>query len=231
MTGRTLVAGVGNIFLRDDAFGVEVVRRLATHPVPDGVQIRDFGIRGVHLVYDLLDGCDLFVLVDAAARGEPPGTVTVLEVELPDADSLTSPVMDAHDLTPDAIFAMLASLGGRPGRSLVVACEPADVSAGMGLSEPVQEALPHAVRTVEDILAGGGGGPPAHARRTARRRGGGVARDSDGPSREGGAGMLSRLVKAALIAAVLALVIESLPDIKRYLELREMLVPRVAGRM
>jgi hydrogenase maturation protease len=160
MTGRTLVAGVGNIFLRDDAFGVEVVRRLATHPVPDGVQIRDFGIRGVHLVYDLLDGCDLFVLVDAAARGEPPGTVTVLEVELPDADSLTSPVMDAHDLTPDAIFAMLASLGGRPGRSLVVACEPADVSAGMGLSEPVQEALPHAVRTVEDILAGVAGDTP-----------------------------------------------------------------------
>ncbi|MGH3235086.1 MAG: hydrogenase maturation protease [Streptosporangiaceae bacterium] len=161
MTGRTLVAGVGNVFLRDDAFGVEVVRRLAEHPAPDGVQIRDFGIRGVHLVYDLLDGCDLFVLVDAAPRGEPPGTVTVLEVELPAADSLTSPVMDAHDLTPDAIFAMLASLGGKPGRSLVVACEPADVSAGMGLSEPVQAALPHAVRTVEDILAHVAGGSPA----------------------------------------------------------------------
>ena len=66
MTGRTLVAGVGNVFLRDDAFGVEVVRLLADHPVPDGVEIRDFGIRGVHLVYDLLNGCDLFVLVDAA---------------------------------------------------------------------------------------------------------------------------------------------------------------------
>ncbi len=161
MTGRTLVAGVGNIFLRDDAFGVEVVSRLADHPVPDGVQIRDFGIRGVHLVYDLLDGCDLFVLVDVAARGEPPGTVTVLEVEVPDADSLTSPVMDAHDLTPDAIFAMLASLGGRPGRSLVVACEPADVSAGMGLSEPVLAAVPHAVQTVKDILAGVAGGSRA----------------------------------------------------------------------
>jgi len=161
MTGRTLVAGVGNIFLRDDAFGVEVVRRLATHPVPDGVQIRDFGIRGVHLVYDLLDGCDLFVLVDAAARGEPPGTVSVLEVEVPDPATLTGPVMDAHDLTPDAIFALLASLGGRPGRCLVVACEPADVSAGMGLSEPVRAALPHAVRTVEEILASVAGGSPA----------------------------------------------------------------------
>jgi hydrogenase maturation protease len=153
MTGRTLVAGVGNVFLRDDAFGVEVIRLLADHPRPPGVQIRDYGIRGVHLVYELLDGYDLFVLVDAAARGEEPGTVTVLEVDLPDPESLPQPVMDAHDLTPDAIFALLASLGGRPGRCLVVACEPADVSTGMGLSEPVRHALPHGVRAVQDILA------------------------------------------------------------------------------
>jgi hydrogenase maturation protease len=145
-----LVAGVGNVFLRDDAFGVEVIKLLAGRPVPDGVQVKDFGIRGVHLAYDLLDGCELFVLVDAAQRGEAPGTVTVLEVEVPEPD----PVIDAHSLTPDGIFALLGSLGGRPGRSLLVACEPADVSAGMGLSDPVQEALPHAVRTVEEILAG-----------------------------------------------------------------------------
>jgi hydrogenase maturation protease len=154
VTGRTLVAGVGNVFLRDDAFGVEVVRLLAGRPVPDGVQVKDFGIRGVHLAYELLDGCDLFVLVDAAPRGEAPGTVSVVEVEVPEPDPEAGPVMDAHDLTPDSIFALLGSLGGRPGRSLLVACEPADVSAGMGLSEPVQEALPHAVRVVEEILAG-----------------------------------------------------------------------------
>jgi hydrogenase maturation protease len=152
MTGRTLVAGVGNVFMRDDAFGVEVVRLLASDPLPAGVEVRDFGIRGVHLVYELLNGCELFVLVDAAARGEPPGTVTVLEVELPDADRLDRPVMDAHSLAPDDIFALLASLGGRPGRSVVVACEPADISAGMGLTDPVREALPHAVRAVRDIL-------------------------------------------------------------------------------
>jgi hydrogenase maturation protease len=156
-TGRTLVAGVGNVFQRDDAFGVEVVRLLAEQPEPPGVQIRDFGIRGVHLVYDLLDGCDLFVLVDAAARGDAPGTVTVLEVEpqAPPAergDPHPAPVIDAHSLAPDDIFALLASLGGRPGRSLVVACEPADTTPGMGLSEPVQAALPHAVRAVEEIL-------------------------------------------------------------------------------
>jgi hydrogenase maturation protease len=153
MTGRTLVAGVGNVFLRDDAFGVEVVRLLAEQPCPPGVEIRDFGIRGVHLVYELLNGCDLLVLVDAAPRGEEPGTVTVLEVDPPEPDALPQPVIDAHSLTPDGIFALLSSLGGRAGRSLVVACEPADVSAGMGLSEPVQQALPHAVRAVQDILA------------------------------------------------------------------------------
>jgi len=154
---RILVAGIGNIFLGDDAFGVEVVRLLAGRPVPAGVEVRDFGIRGVHLAYDLLNGCDLFVLVDAAERGEAPGTVTVIEVEVPEPDPAvfgSGPVIDAHSLTPDGIFALLGSLGGRPGRSLLVACEPADVSAGMGLSGPVLQALPHAVRTVEEILAG-----------------------------------------------------------------------------
>ena len=151
MTGKTLVAGVGNIFQRDDAFGVEVVRQLEGRPWPPGVKVADFGIRGVHLVYELLDGCDVFVLVDAAQRGCAPGTVTVLEVE-PEQMPSPNAVMDAHGLAPDQVFAMLDSMGSRPGRSLVVACEPADVSAGMGLSEQVREALPHAVRAVEEIL-------------------------------------------------------------------------------
>jgi hydrogenase maturation protease len=151
VTGRTLVAGVGNVFQRDDAFGVEVIRLLAGRPRPPGVKVADFGIRGVHLVYELLDGCDLFVLVDAAQRGHAPGTVTVIEVESAGAAS-PSGVMDAHGLAPDQVFAMLDLMGSRPGRSLVVACEPADVSAGMGLSDQVREALPHAVRAVEEIL-------------------------------------------------------------------------------
>jgi hydrogenase maturation protease len=148
---KTLVAGVGNIFQRDDAFGVEVIRMLEGRPVPPGVKVADFGIRGVHLVYELLDGCDLFVLVDAARRGCPPGTITVLEVE-PDDMAAQPGVMDAHGLAPDQVFAMLGSMGGRPGRSLVVACEPADVSPGMGLSEEVRAALPAAVRAVETII-------------------------------------------------------------------------------
>ena len=185
MTERILVAGVGNVFLRDDAFGVEVVRLLAERPQPPGVQIRDYGIRGVHLAYELLNGYDLFVLVDAAPRGEEPGTVTVLEVDLPRPEDLDAqPVIDAHSLTPDAIFGLLTSLGGRPGRSLVVACEPAEVDAGMGLSAPVQAALPHAVRAVEEILA----------QATAARQPAGeqecmadLVRQPDEPTEEGGA--------------------------------------------
>jgi len=151
---RTLVAGVGNIFQRDDAFGVEVIKLLAGRPWPPGVEVADFGIRGVHLVYELLGGCDLFVLIDAALRGYPPGTVTVLEVEPADMtrDGVLDGVLDAHGLAPDQVFAMLAAMGSRPARSLVVACEPADTSPGMGLSEPVRAALPAAVRAVEGIL-------------------------------------------------------------------------------
>ena len=194
MTGRILVAGVGNVFLRDDAFGVEVVRLLVERPQPPGVQIRDYGIRGVHLVYELLDGYDLFVLIDAAPRGEAPGTVSVLEVELPSPEA--QPVIDAHSLTPDAIFGLLSSLGGQPGRNLVVACEPADVEPGMGLTDPVREALPHAVRAVEEILAQATGtgpeavGPQADVRDPADTQecmATDLTRHLDEPTQEGGA--------------------------------------------
>ena len=190
MTGRILVAGVGNVFLRDDAFGVEVVRLLAERPQPPGVQIRDYGIRGVHLVYELLNGYDLFVLVDAAPRGEAPGTVAVLEVDLPrPEDPDAPPVIDAHSLTPDAIFGLLSSLGGRPGRSLVVTCEPAEIDAGMDLSDPVREALPHAVRAVEEILARAvAASPPAGEQRADEQECvADLARQPDEPTQEGGA--------------------------------------------
>jgi hydrogenase maturation protease len=186
MTARTLVAGVGNVFLGDDGFGVEVARLLAQRPQPDGVEIADFGIRGVHLVYELLDGCDLFVLVDAAPRGLEPGTVTVLEVEPDDAAAPGAPVMDGHGLSPDDLFAMLASMGGRPGRSLLVACEPADVDAGMGLSEPVRAALPHAVRAVEEIL--GQIGQKEGARDAAQAGHAGVGNDAGRPGGSRAAG-------------------------------------------
>jgi len=149
---RIVIAGVGNVFLGDDGFGVAVVRHLAGTPLPAGVELFDVGIRGVHLAYELLGGVDLLILVDASARGEPPGTVSVLEVG--DGELAPSPpLIDAHSLGPDAVLALVRRLGGQPGRTLVVACEPADLAPGMELSGPVRAAVPEAARLIETILA------------------------------------------------------------------------------
>jgi hydrogenase maturation protease len=147
---RVLVAGVGNIFLGDDGFGPEAARRLAARPLPDGVRVVDYGIRGMHLAYDLLEGYDLLVVLDAAPRGGRPGDVVVLEVgeaDLGDGD------FDAHGMEPTSVLASLGSLGGRLPRTLVVGCEPADTAEGMGLSPPVEAAVDGAVQMVTGLLA------------------------------------------------------------------------------
>jgi hydrogenase maturation protease len=161
VTGRVLVAGVGNIFLSDDGFGVEVARQMAGTALPEGVELVDFGIRGVHLAYQLLDGYDELVLIDAAPSGQPPGTVSLLEVQqdqiedaAPQVGAGASPLVDAHGMEPGAILAMLGSLGGQVERVLVVACEPESVEEGLGLSESVQAAVPRAVELVNDIVHG-----------------------------------------------------------------------------
>jgi len=159
---RVLVAGVGNIFLTDDGFGSEVVRRMAGEQLPAGVEMVDFGIRGVHLAYQLLDGYDVLVVVDAAPRGHEPGTVSLLEVDPADvADSARAvsdgeaPLVDAHGLEPAAILSMLGSLGGTVARVVVVACEPASVEEGIGLTEPVQAAVPRAIEMVRELMWSG----------------------------------------------------------------------------
>ena len=144
-----LVAGVGNIFLGDDGFGVEVVTRMRGRAVPDGVKVADFGIRGVHLAYELLEGYDLVVLVDTVTLGDAPGPVTVLE---PEADGRGEVQPDAHDLDPVAVMGLLTDLGGSVGRMLVVGCQPADVQEQMGLSPPVAAAVEDAIRVVEDLV-------------------------------------------------------------------------------
>ncbi|MGA8118158.1 MAG: hydrogenase maturation protease [Actinocatenispora sp.] len=149
--GRTLVAGIGNIFLADDGFGVEVARRLAEVDLPDGAEVGDYGIRGMHLAYDLLAGYDTTILVDAVARGEEPGTVTLLEID-PSQPAVTGSSLDAHGMQPDAVLALLDTLGGTPGRVLLVGCEPAEVCDRIGLSAPVAAAVPHAVALVRDLL-------------------------------------------------------------------------------
>lgn len=157
---RTLVAGVGNIFLTDDGFGVEVAGRMAGRELPSGVELVDFGIRGVHLAYQLLDGYDRLVLVDAAPHGQPPGTVSLLEVDqeqiVPSAGAVSdgeSPLVDAHGLEPGAILSMLGSLGGQVPTVLVVACEPESVEEGLGLTPTVAAAVSRAIDLVERVVS------------------------------------------------------------------------------
>lgn len=156
MSGRILVAGVGNVFLGDDGFGVEVASRLAGEQLPEGVRAADFGIRGVHLAYELMNGYDGVVLVDAVPRREEPGTLHVLEPDLDDLEPASpdsaGPVMDAHGMAPDAVFALFRALGGSVRWSLVVGCEPVDCAERMGLSEPVAAAVDPAVELVRRLL-------------------------------------------------------------------------------
>jgi hydrogenase maturation protease len=146
---RTLVAGIGNIFFGDDAFGVEVARRLAERSLPEHVRVHDIGIRGVHLAYELLDGYDMLILVDALPRGEEPGTLTVLE---PDRAELTGLPMDAHTMDPGTVLATLERLGGAVDRIVVVGCEPLDVDDGLGLSEPVAAVIDRAADLVLELV-------------------------------------------------------------------------------
>jgi hydrogenase maturation protease len=148
---RVLVAGVGNIFLGDDGFGVEVATQLARRPLPDEVRVVDFGIRGLHLAYELLDGVDRLILIDAAQRGQKPGTVSVLRVTATGEAPAMTP-MDAHDMSPDTVLDLVRALGGSLGEVLVVTCEPAELGANLGLSDAVQAAVDPAVAAVQRLL-------------------------------------------------------------------------------
>lgn len=155
MKPRVLVAGVGNIFFGDDGFGVEVARRLTADRLPDWVRVSDFGIRGVHLAYEMLEGYETLILVDASPRGRAPGTVSVIEPEIGRARASggePAAPMDAHGMEPGSVLAVVESLGGQADRVLVVACEPASVEDGIGLSEPVAQAVDRAVGVVRDLL-------------------------------------------------------------------------------
>jgi hydrogenase maturation protease len=150
VSARVLVAGVGNVFLGDDGFGVEVARRLQAAELPEGVRVADFGIRGVHLAYELLDGYQTAILVDATPRGGEPGTVYVIEPERPGASGHT--LLDAHGMEPDAVLSMLEVLGGSDAKVLIVGCEPADVRERIGLSPRVAGAVDQAVAVVRGLV-------------------------------------------------------------------------------
>ncbi len=151
MAARILVAGIGNIFLGDDGFGSEVVRHAAIPPDDPTVRVVDYGIRGMHLAYDLLEQWDTLVLVDAVPSRGSPGTLHVFQAEHDFASSTNG--LDAHSMDPAAVFASLRALGGSPPYTVVVGCEAGSVEEGIGLTEPVANAVPRAVRAIEEIVA------------------------------------------------------------------------------
>jgi hydrogenase maturation protease len=152
MASRILIAGIGNIFLGDDGFGSEVLRHVCDRVTGlEGLHAADYGIGGMHLAYDLLEDWDALVLVDAIPNRGSPGTVHVFEA---DHGSPESPAgLDAHGMDPATVFASLRALGGSAPPTIVVGCEVADVAERMGLSDPVQAAIPEAVRAVESAVA------------------------------------------------------------------------------
>jgi hydrogenase maturation protease len=152
MRPRVLVAGIGNIFLGDDGFGVEVIKELEGAELPPWVQIADYGIAGMHLAYDLLGGYDTTILLDATPHGKPPGTLSLIEADTEDLAS--APAIDAHGMQPDAVFRLLRLLGGDAGRVLIVGCEPACLDGGIGLSPEVEAAIPAAVQAVTELAWG-----------------------------------------------------------------------------
>jgi len=150
-----LVACVGNIFLGDDGFGVEVARRLALKKLPMEVTVKDFGIRGFDLAYALMESPDLTILVDACSRGYQPGTVFLLEPD-PVQEGQT-PAFEPHGMNPMNVLKMVKSLGGTPGRVLIVGCEPAELGSDddgqLGLSEPVEAAVEEAISLIESLVS------------------------------------------------------------------------------
>jgi hydrogenase maturation protease len=154
MSDQTLVACIGNIFLGDDGFGCEVARELGRQSLPDSVKVVDYGIRGLDLAYALLQPYRAVIFVDAVARRERPGTIYVLQSDVP---SGAPTGLDPHSMEPANLLAMAHSLGEVTSKIYIVGCEPADFGdeqrGRMGLSQTVARAVPEAVRAVLDLIA------------------------------------------------------------------------------
>ncbi len=151
-----LVAGIGNIFQGDDAFGVEVAQQLLRRELPRNVRVVDFGIRSYDLAYALLDAPAVTILVDATARGGAPGTLYLIEPDLAGLETLESQAVDSHTMNPVAVLQLVQTLGGNPPRLLLVGCEPADLggeAGAMGLSAAVQTAVGAAIAMIESLIA------------------------------------------------------------------------------
>jgi hydrogenase maturation protease len=156
-THRILIAGIGNIFLGDDGFGVEVAQQLSICDFPASVRVADCGIRGFDLAYALQDGYETTILIDAFPHGQPPGTVYVVEPDLNDpvASLGQENFVEPHAMNPMNVLRMASAINGPLKRVLLVGCEPATLGGEegyMGLSAPVQAAIPEALKIVEQLI-------------------------------------------------------------------------------
>jgi hydrogenase maturation protease len=150
VSARILVAGIGNVFNGDDAFGVAVARQLRSAELPSSVVVRDVGIRGLHLAYELLDPWDLLIVIDAVSRGGPPGTLHLIEPSTDLAEISRAP--DAHGMDLRSILLMAGSLGAATPEVRLVGCDVADVSEKMGMTPEVEASVPEAARMVQALV-------------------------------------------------------------------------------
>jgi hydrogenase maturation protease len=151
---KILVAGVANIFLGDDAFGVEMIQRLRATALPPEVTLADFGIRSFDLAYAMADGYDVIILLDAISRGQAPGTVSLVQPEVDGFGNVGQP-LDAHSTNPVHALQLASSLGGQLGRLYLIGCEPAELETEdgrLGLSEQVEAAVPNAIQMLLTLL-------------------------------------------------------------------------------
>jgi len=153
---QILVAGVGNAWLRDDAFGGEVARRLEKQGVPSGVTVLDFGTSGLDLAYEVMRGYDALLLVDATRQGGAPGTLYVMEPAREDVEGSIEDgeMIDPHDMNPQTVLRFVNATGGWPGKVLVIGCEPGEIDdVGLGLSPAVEAAVAGAMELVLETIA------------------------------------------------------------------------------
>jgi hydrogenase maturation protease len=156
---RILIAGIGNIFLGDDAFGVEVAKQLAAKGLPPRIEVVDFGINGLDLTYALMDGYETVILIDAIPRGQTPGTLYTIAPDTEDAhadDAVDADILlEAHSLSPAKVLRLVQRMGGRIDRLLLVGCEPSPLDTEEmreGLSAAVAAAVPAAVTLVLELI-------------------------------------------------------------------------------
>ncbi len=156
MKPRVLVAGVGNDLRQDDGFGIAVVRRFSGYGVPKGVEVFESGIAGIRLVQELMDGYEALVIVDATDRGEEPGTVYLLDVEVPDPEELTEEsrqefLADTHLTVPSKALTLARALEVLPPQVYILGCQPKEHELGISLSEPVERGVVEAVERLREL--------------------------------------------------------------------------------